>query len=125
VDAFGDLRDRARRAAAASRSPEAAIISELADALAAMAGRVDGLYAVISAVVTAAGAHMPPGEVPPPQLVQAMAGAHGRDTACVVPLGGTNWVIAVGPAAGDADPAAAWAALQEVVATVDSPAGKA
>jgi hypothetical protein len=133
------VRRLASELAAADAGPAAELACALADVVLRVADRVDALWQLIAAVVSAAdparagtGAsgnggvgNGPPGNGPPVEFLQALTSARGSGHAGVrLSLAGSEWVAAVSQDQRSADPAAAWAALERLAQSAgDQPAG--
>ncbi|MGO9077475.1 MAG: hypothetical protein ACLQDY_00305 [Streptosporangiaceae bacterium] len=124
----------ARALAASDSGPAAELGCALAAAVTELSQRVDALWQVIDAALQAAGlgadglgAAMPGGTREPPggeqaggppaELVRALAAPRGPGQGVRLTIDGQDWVAAVSPGEQPADPAAAWAALQQIAAT--------
>ena len=122
--------DRIRQLAAELARLESGPASELARALAdevagmadrveQIADRVDSLWQLITAVVDAAGLEVPDTSAPP-EFVQALHSAQCSGTPGLrLTIGGREWVAAISPDQPPADPAQAWAALEQLTRVTD------
>lgn len=124
--AYPDL-ERIRRLAgelaATDSGPAGELACVLADAVLGIADRVDALWQLITAVVSAAGTEPGAQEAPPAEFLQALTSAHGSGHQGVrLSIAGREWVAAVSQDQRSADPVRAWAALQRL-AGADGPAG--
>jgi hypothetical protein len=124
--AYPDL-DRIRQLAgelAATDSGRAGELAcALADAVLGIADRVDALWQLITAVVSAADTAPGAQEAPPAEFLQALTSARGSGHQGVrLSIAGREWIAAVSQDQRSADPVRAWAALQRL-AGADGPAG--
>jgi hypothetical protein len=100
--------------AAADSGPAAELGGALADVVVHIADRVDALWQLIAAVVSAADPAAA-GTAPPAEFLQALASARGSGHAGLrLSLAGRDWVAAVNQEQRPADPVRAWAALERL-----------
>jgi len=111
--------------------PAAELACALADAVVGIAGRVDALWQLITAVVESAGLSVPDGSAPegsalessapPVEFVQALTSARGSGVQGVrLNISGKEWVAAISQDQPPDDPARAWAALKRLTEAADS-----
>lgn len=129
------VRRLASELAAADAGPAAELACALADVVLRVADRVDALWQLIAAVVSAAdpasagtgaSGNGGVGNGPPVEFLQALTSARGSGHAGMrLSLAGGEWVAAVSQDQRPADPAAAWAALERLAQSAgDQPAGE-
>jgi hypothetical protein len=108
------IRQLASELAAADEGPAGELACALADAVLVIADRVDALWQLIAAVVSAAGPTAA-GDAPPPEFLQAMTSARGSGPRGVwLNIAGQDWAAAISSGTRPADPADAWAALERL-----------
>jgi hypothetical protein len=123
------IRQLAHELARVDSGPAGELACALADAVLVMAERVDGLWQLIAAVVAAAeqpppagspggGEELSPGP-PPAEFVQALAAGRKPGRAdghrgVRLSIGGRDFVAAINPDQGPADPVGAWSALERL-----------
>jgi hypothetical protein len=131
---LAQVRRLASELAAADAGPAAELACALADVVLRVADRVDALWQLIAAVVSAAdpatagsgtagsgtagsgtAGNGTAGNGPPAEFLQALTSARGSGHAGIrLSLAGGEWVAAVSQDQRPADPAAAWAALERL-----------
>jgi hypothetical protein len=100
--------------------PAGELACALADAVMAVAGRVEELWQLIAAALQAAGLHgLGDAGAPPAEFVQALTSPHGGDQGVRLNISGKDWVAAISQDQPPADPAAAWAALERLARSAD------
>jgi hypothetical protein len=110
----------ARDLADSDPGPAGELACALAEAVAAISGRVDALWQLIAAVVETAGLAMPEEASPPAEFVQALTSARSSGVQAVrLRISGKEWVAAVSQDQPPDDPARAWAALERVTEAAD------
>lgn len=109
------IRELAGELAAADSGPAGELACALADAVLSIGERVDALWQLITAIVSATGTSAG-GQAPPPaEFLQALSSARGSGPQGVrLSIGGQEWVAAISPDQRPADPARAWAALERL-----------
>jgi hypothetical protein len=124
------IRQLARDLADRDPGPAAELACALADAVAGLAGRVDGLWRLITAVVEsaglveAAGPAGPGASAPPAEFLQAVSSPRGTsDRALRLNINNKEWVAAISQDQPPADPARTWAALERLTKDIDDQAG--
>jgi hypothetical protein len=124
------IRQLARDLADSDPGPAGELACALADAVVSIAGRVDALWQLITAVVESAGLSMPEGSAPegsapdgsapPAEFVQALTAARGTGVHGVrLNISGRQWVAAISQDQPPDDPARAWAALKRLAEAAD------
>jgi hypothetical protein len=119
------IRLLARALADSDPGPAAELGCALADAVTALAGRIDELWRIIVAVVEAAAgdsAEAGPGDAsgPPAEFLRALSAPRGTGhRGVLLSIGGTEWAAALSRERPPADPARAWAALERVARAAD------
>jgi hypothetical protein len=113
------VRQLAQDLADSDPGPAGELACALAEAVVGIAGRMDALWQLITAVVEAAGLSMPadisPGSDPPSEFVRALTSARGSGVKGVrLSISGKEWVAAISQDQPPADPARAWAALERL-----------
>jgi hypothetical protein len=109
------VRQLAEDLADSDPGPAGELACALAEAVVGIAGRVDALWQLITAVVETAGLSAPDPESPPAEFVQALTSARSSGGKGVrLSIGGKQWVAALSQDEPPADPARAWAALQRL-----------
>lgn len=120
------IRQLARDLAESDPGPAGEFACALADAVTSIAGRVDGLWRLITAVVEsaglveAAGPAVTGGSAPPAEFLQAVSSARGSsDRALRLNINNKEWVAAISQDQPPADPARTWAALERLTKAID------
>jgi hypothetical protein len=109
------IRQLASELAAADDGPAGELACALAGAVLGIADRVDALWQLIAAVVSAAGPTAARDGSPPPEFLLAMTSARGSGPHGVwLNIAGQDWAAAISPGTRPADPADAWAALERL-----------
>ena len=115
------IRQLAKDLADSDPGPAGELACALADAVAGIAGQLDGLCRLITAVVEsaglveAAGPASSAGSVPPAEFLQAVSSPRGaHDRALRLSINNKEWVAAISQDQPPADPASAWAALERL-----------
>lgn len=123
------IRQLAKDLADSDPGPAGELACALADAVAGIAGQLDGLCRLITAVVEsaglveAAGPGGSAGSVPPAEFLQAVSSPRGvRDRALRLSINDKEWVAAISQDQPPADPASAWAALERLTKEIDDQA---
>jgi hypothetical protein len=98
--------------------------------VAGLAGRVDGLWRLITAVVESAGLVEaaerggPEASAPPAEFLQAVASPRSSsDRALRLNINNKDWVAAISQDQPPADPARTWAALERLTKAIDDQDG--
>lgn len=114
------IRQLAHDLADSDPGPAGELACALADAVVGIAGRVDALWQLITAVVETAGLSGPGDTSPPAEFVQALTSARSSGVQGVrLSIGGKQWVAAISQDQPPADPARAWAALERLTQATD------
>ncbi len=109
------LRVLARELADSEPGDAGELACMLADAVIAVAGRVEELWQLIGAALEAAGlAGSAIAGPPPAEFVQALTSPRGSGQGIRLTIGGVDWVAAISQDQPAGDPAAAWAALERL-----------
>ena len=120
------IRQLARDLADSDPGPAGELACALAEAVAAIASRVDGLWRLITAVVESAGlveAAWPGGpesSTPPAEFLQAVASRGSGDRALRLNINNKEWVAAISQDEPPADPVRTWAALEQLTRAIDA-----
>lgn len=124
------IRDLARDLADSDQGPAGELACALAEEVVGIAGRVDALWRLITAVVESAGLLEAAGPGPagtstaPAEFLQAMTSPRstgGRGLR--LSINDSEWVAAVSHDQRPADPARAWAALERLTKDIDDQDG--
>lgn len=87
--------------------------------MAGIAGRVDALWRLITAVVETAGVSVADDKSPPAEFTQALAAPRASHQSVRLNIDGKEWVAAISQDERPANPASAWAAIERITKAAD------